>query len=195
MDHVGKDYCYIMAGGDPEMTVYHPSYTPEQDTTGIPRLMEDRNLIGPVWWQKPQPIMRHMMEMGYEGTSKFFLYTPELIAAYLTDDVCQQFYQAQRALYEAFYIWHSDNSWKLFHMLIKPLLTTKHWPEMVQAPKLTGFEYIEKNKELTAFYKNILKEAATNKVENTVITIRIEDLIKYITTEHNYAIESTRLIS
>jgi hypothetical protein len=194
MDYVGKDYCYIMAGGDPLLSVYNPSFTPEQNTDTIPRIIKEFDLIGPVWWQTPQPIMRHMMEMGYEGTSKFFLYTPELIVSYLTDEVCRQFYQAQRAMYETFFIWNKDNSWKLFQMLFKPLLTTKHWPEIVQAPKLTGFEEIEKNKELAIFHKRILKDAAGGKTDNAVIPILITDLIKYVSTPHDHALESTYLL-
>ena len=194
MDHVGKDYCYIMAGGDPLLSVYRPTFTPKQITTDIPRVIKELNLIGPVWWQTPQPIMRHMMEMGYEGTSKFFLYTPELIASYLTDDVCQQFRNASKAMYETFFMWHRDNSWMLFQMLFKPLLTTKHWPEIVQAQKLTGFEQIEKNKELTGLYKTILKEAAGGKTENAVIPVLITDLIKYVSTPHDHALESTYLV-
>jgi hypothetical protein len=193
MDYVGKNYCYIMAGGDPLLTLYHPALTPEQDTSDIPRLVGD--FIGPVWWQTPQPIMRHMMEMGYEGTSKFFLYTPELIAAYLTDEICQQFYVAQKTMYETFMIWQKTFIWRLFQMLFKPLMTTKHWPEIVQAPKFTGFEQLEKDKKRTNFYKYILREAAAGKSENTVIPILTADLIKYITTPHDHALESTYLVS
>lgn len=191
MDFVGKRNCYIMAGGDPMMTLYHPSLTPEQDMSDQSPVAG--NFYGPVWWQTPQPVMRHMMEMGYEGTSKFYLYTPELIAAYLTDKICQSFYASQTAMYESFMIWQKKNFWTLFHMLFKPLMTNKHWPEIVQNRKLTGFEEVDRDPELQKYYQYILRDAAAEKGSKSVIPIPISELINYIMTPHTHCLESVTL--
>jgi hypothetical protein len=191
MDYIGSKHCYIMAGGDPMMTLYHPVLTPGQDMSNMTPVAG--NFYGPVWWQTPQPVMRHMMEMGYEGTSKFYLYTPELIASFLTDPICKYFYASQTTMYESFMVWQKKNFWTLFHMMFKPLLTNKHWPEIIQNRKLTGFEEIDKEPDLQRYYQYLLRDAADGKGSGCVIPILMSDLIEYITTPHTHALESIPL--
>lgn len=71
MDYVCNEYCYIMAGGDVVMTPYPNVITPDRILPKIQNTVVPDTITVPTWWQTPQPIMQHMMEMGYEGTSKF----------------------------------------------------------------------------------------------------------------------------
>lgn len=187
MDFVGKDYCYIMAGGDIVMTSLLPHVAPDANLPMIP------NTRGTdlVWWQTPLPIMQHMISMGYEGTSKFYLYTPELISAYLTDPVVQDFLRARNVIYEVFMHWHPSIRmwWRLFHMLFKPMMTSREWPEMIPARKYTGFEKLQgKNYDggQEARYQEMIDTASKGKTKGQVVVTRILDLIDYIHTPHTH---------
>lgn len=196
MDFVCKDYCYIMAGGDIIFTVYNNSVTPD---IVQPKLDGFDKMSVPVWWQSGPPVMQHMLAMGYEGTSKFFLYTPELIAAYLTDPVVEDFRRAQNAVYTTHLNWHKHPKmwWKCFHYLYKPLMTAREWPELIVTRKFTGFESLYAtvdNEMLEVKYQKLLAEAAGGKSAGQAICPTIANLITYITTEHTHSLEATKYI-
>ena len=195
MDFVGNDYCYIMGGGDVIFSVYNNAFTPDLIH---PKLQGFENLTKPVWWQSGPPVMQHMLAMGYEGTSKFFLYTPELVAAYLSDPVVKDFQQAQDAIYQIYINWHRDHKmwWKCFHLLYKPLMAIREWPEMIVVRKFTGFEHLQKKingETLEVTYQKLLADAAGDDVKWQVVCPLIEDLAEYILTPHTHSLESTRI--
>lgn len=196
MDFVGKDYCYVMAGGDIVFAPYKSYVTPELDLPKLPNLTD---MNKPVWWQTPLPIMQHMMAMGYEGTSKFYLYTPEIIAAYLTDPAVTDFLNAQDVIYEVFCKWHPHARmwWRCFHMLFKPLMTQREWPEMLPARKYTGFEQLQGknfNSGQEVLYQQYINDAAGGISDGQVISTPIQDLITYVTTPHTHNLVATPLV-
>lgn len=198
MDFVGKDYCYIMGGGDIVFAPYKTYVTPDV-ADQLPTIPNLDQMVRPCWWQTPLPIMQHMMTMGYEGTSKFYLYTPEIIAAYLTDPVVTDFLNAQDTVYEVFCKWHpySRMWWRCFHMLFKPLMTQREWPEMLPARKYTGFEQLQGknfNSGKEVLYQKWVNDAAAGISDGQVITTPIPELIKYVTTPHDHNLLSTRIV-
>jgi hypothetical protein len=185
MDFVGQDFCYIMGGGDPMMQPISPDYVSKR----LPRMANGATV--PVWIQTPQPIMRHMMEQGYEGTSKYFLYTPELTVSYLTDDVCQRFYAVQEQIYEVFCnnIKHPYRWWSLFQQFYKPMMTVKNWPEIIQARKYTGFEEIYDDvKTRKGIYYKMIQKAAQGSSDSQAVVLTIPELVSYLTTPHENAL-------
>lgn len=196
MDFVGKDYCYIMAGGDIVFAPYKTYVTPDIELPTLPNL---ELMNKPVWWQAPLPIMQHMMAMGYEGTSKFYLYTPEIIASYLTDPVVSDFLNAQDVIYEVYCKWHPNSRmwWRCFHMLFKPLMTQREWPEMLPARKYTGFEQLQGknfNSGKEVYWQKLINEASGGISDGQVIPTPIKDLIKYVTTPHEHNLVATRVV-
>jgi hypothetical protein len=198
MDYICPNYCYVMAGGDIVMTSIVKGIH-ENDV--LPTLSFNKNRSVPCWWQAPLPIMQHMIEMGYEGTSKFYLYTPEIIAAYLTDDVTTDFLNAKHVVYQVFMEWFPRWSswWKLFHLLYKPLMTMREWPEMIPVRKWTGFEVLaSKTKEkpnYEAEYQHILNMSSGGSTKGQAVITPIEDLIKYVTTPHDDSLFAEKLIN
>lgn len=196
IDFVAKDYCYIMGGGDVIFSIYHNGCTPD---IVQPKLERFENLTKPVWWQSGPPVMQHMLTIGCEGTSKFFLYTPELVASYLSDPVVKDFQRTQDAIYQIYIGWHKNHKmwWKCFHMLYKPLMTFREFPEMIVVRKFTGFENLQKtvNEEmLDVTYQRILTEAAGAKVKGQIVCPLITDLLDYLLTPHTHSLEATRFV-
>ena len=203
MDQFCPDYCYIMAGGDIVFTPYANVVTPDITLPKITNTVNPDAITIPVWWQTPQPIMQHMLEMGYEGTSKFFLYTPELMAAYLQDKVVSDFLENKHVIFQTFTRWFprpKDIWWRCFHMMYKPILVKHHFPEIIANRKLTGFEEIEKinskNGPRTLFetYQKKINIASKGVNFGQVIVPTVEELIEYITTPHTHSLEATKLL-
>lgn len=201
MDFLGKDYCYIMAGGDIMFHPYQAWITPDIEQPLMP--FTNGKLTVPCWWQKPQPILQHMIASEYEGTSKFFLYTPELILSYLKDPAVQDFLNiANHGIpYPIAIQWlKGKDLWKLFQMIIKPMMTMREWPEMIPARKYTGFEKLQKMRDRTdeesryELYEKMLSEADGGKTAGQVVAIPIVDLIKYVETPHTEPLYATKLL-
>ena len=201
MDFVGPDYCYIMAGGDIVFCPYKSGMTPDLQLPRIPNVLN--GIVNtPVWWYGTQPIMQHMIESGFEGTSKFFMYTPELLLSFLKDPVVRDFINAVNPIYEVYISWSiPENWWKCFQMLIKPMVTMREWPEMIPARKYTGFEMLDKarsensNISMSKMYHTLLLEAAKEvQHNNQLIATTMPDLIKYLETPHDHPLVSTRLV-
>lgn len=183
MDVVGSNYCYIMAGGDIMMYPWPEAKARKHD---LPMLTD--RITEAVWTQKPVPVLQHMLEQGYEGTSKFFLYTPELIASYLLDPVTEKFIALQNSILVSFCeVTQMENWWKCWQNLFKPMMTHTHWPEMIPAPKYTGFEGLNRTYAFPGkirLYQELLNSATMGQ-GRTEIMITIPDLIKYVTTKHD----------
>ena len=171
-------YYYIMAGGDP---VFYPL---KPGTRNI-ELMTDKCTV-PCWIEGPVPIMQYMIDKEYEGCSKFYLYTPELHVSYLNDHVVTEFLRTKKIIYENFIEWfpHENMWWKVFQNIFKPILTTKHFPEIIPAKKFTGFEGIYRQVSIPSninIYKNLINNAVKDISNSKSVIIPIEDIVPYLT--------------
>lgn len=113
-------HAYINGGGDPQLSKY------EDPETGETTLSYS---LGPT------PIQQYMINNGIEGCLKFFMYTPEQIAAYLDHPVFHAYDAAQGSI-------HDRTSWDYFTYCVKPMMYINEWPEIIQRKKFTGFEII-----------------------------------------------------
>jgi hypothetical protein len=117
-------HAYINGGGDPQLNKYIDS------ETGMVTL---KYSLGPT------PIQQYMINNGIQGCLKFFMYTPEQIAAYLNHPIIHAFNDAQESIFEPVNqdIWVNN-----FAHCIKPMMYIGEWPELVQRRKFTGFERV-----------------------------------------------------
>lgn len=113
-------HAYINGGGDPQLLKY------KDPETGVAELAYE---LGPT------PIQQYMINNNIEGCLKFFMYTPEQIAAYLDHPVFHAFDAAQEAIQDR-------TSWDYFTYCVKPMMYVDQWPELLQRKKFTGFEQI-----------------------------------------------------
>ena len=90
----------------------------------------------------PTPIQQHLIKYGIEGCTKFFMYSPELIMAYLDHPAVKGLRAAHQAVYSAFDSVKpgAGHTWACFNYFIKPCMYVEQFPELVQAMKYTGFE-------------------------------------------------------
>lgn len=129
VEKFGRQYSFIMGGGDP-------------------------NILKPPDWRKPgrdillvsfgpNPIQQHLIKYGYEACTKFFMYTPELVASYLDNHITKAFYAAQTSIYDTYTRHYPQPEWwKCFNYYIKPMMYMEQWPGLVQRKKFTGFEAV-----------------------------------------------------
>lgn len=174
-------YYYIMAGGDP---VFYPLMHHKAVEHGIPMMTNQCSV--PCWLEGPVPIMQYMIDNEYEGCSKFYLYTPELHVSYLTDPVTTEFLRTKEIIYDNFLEWfpYPDKWWKIFQNIFKPILTTKHFPEIIPAKKFTGFEGIYRQQSVPSMinvYAELLEKSVAGVSDNKTIVIPIEDIVPYLT--------------
>ena len=117
-------HAYINGGGDP---VVRTGYN-------------DQGEIELTYSLGPTPIEQYMIDHNIEGCLKFFMYTPELIAAYLDNPVIHAYNAAREAFPPA-------KAYVYFTYVIKPMMYASEWPEMIVRKKNTGFEkYVFLNK-------------------------------------------------
>lgn len=122
-------HAYVNGGGDPTLS-----------------WMTDERGGGLYYSLMPTPIQQYMINNGIEGCLKFFMYSPEQIAAYLIHPTMQSYAQSCQTLHDGY---RGPN---LFTFVIKPMMYLDQWPELVQRKKQTGFEevqYFRKVRELT----------------------------------------------
>lgn len=184
MDHACKDHCFIMAGGD--MMMFSISYK-SGSLYGL-KTFEER-FTEPCHIEQPVPILQHMIQNGYEGTSKFWLYTPELIASYLTDKVTQDYFNTFDVVMSAWMDQTSEKwNWKLFHWFYKPLMTYREFPEMVRSRKFTGYENLYPGMNdvpsRMSVYSQLLKNATKGLGADNAIVVPMSKMVEYITTPH-----------
>ena len=113
-----KTHAYINGGGDPILLI-RANEDGTQDLT---------------YTLMPLPIQQVMMDKGIEGCLKFFMYTPELIAAYLDHPVMHAYHNARQAI-------PPKDSYDHFTYCVKAMMYCSEWPELVARKKNTGFEY------------------------------------------------------
>ncbi len=184
MDTVCQDHCYIMAGGDIMMTVLYREYAEK-----IGRKIINNRFSEPIWWESPVPVMQHMIANGYEGTSKFWLYTPELMLAYLNDPVTQMFLKNFDVIMDSYLDISNIKPWRCFHYLYKPIMTGREFPEIIRSKKYTGYENMYNDgfqiPGRITVYNKLLASAVEDLKMNQAITLPIADLIKYLSTPHS----------
>jgi hypothetical protein len=73
------------------------------------------------------------------------MYTPEIVGAYLNNQIMLGFSASHRTIFDAF-DQISDftirDRWKCFSYFIKPLFYHEQWPELPHRKKFTGFEFV-----------------------------------------------------
>jgi hypothetical protein len=185
MDLVGKDHCYIMAGGDP---VFHTMKSNKAPKYGLKTYMNGHS--EPYWGESPVPIMQHMISNDYEGTSKFFMYTPELMARYLKDPIVTDFLNTADIILDAYsVVTKGAKTWRCFQTLFKPIMTYREFPEMIRTMKYTGYENMYAGAEnipaRMSVYESMLAESLKDSGPKQEIFCPIEKLISYLTTEHD----------
>ena len=125
-------HAFIMAGGD---VVVSRLFTRKHDKDEL------------ITSFGPTPIQQHLLKNDIEGCTKFYMYSPELIAAYLNHPVMNGFIAGHQSIYSAFTAvpeWqHAGNWWYAFNLFVKPLMYAEQFPEMLHRQKYHGFENAE----------------------------------------------------
>ncbi len=135
------------------------------------------------WRHKPTPILQHLISNNLEGTTKFFMYTPELIASIINSPIIKQFAEIQDSAYSATYI-ARKNFWQIYNNIPKQMLYKENWPEMNIVPKYHGFENAELSKKIRNNISQINAEITANNSEK-VIHLNYSELSDYLTFEEN----------
>lgn len=157
-------YSYIMAGGD-------VSITKRYDGADDPLI----TLFSPT------PIQQHLLKYNIEGVTKFFMYTPELIASYLDNDIMQAFYGANPTIYDTYTTAKGVQPgtwWWCFNLFIKPLFYVQQWPELLQQRKYTGFEGLTDR--LVQSRKRFEELHAAYDMPRRKIIVRIDELVDHL---------------
>lgn len=197
MDFVCPDYHYIMGGGDATVSPVIATKFPDKQIPTIKTHIPNQTVA--TWSQRSSPIMQHMVEMGYEGTSKFFLYTPELMIAYLKSDTMTNFLMAQEVIYD---FWCRGfpaelSWWKCYHYLYKPFMVLTEWPEVIPVRKFTGFEHLygpEFNTGKIREYDAIVTSYSKGVTGNQSVVLTVQELIEYVETPHTHSLLAIRVI-
>jgi hypothetical protein len=131
-----KDYSMLMAGGDLvlEKIINH--------ATG--------GFIPGLWVTfSPVPILQALIDRDIPGTTKFFMYSPELLLSYLDNQVVQGFRMCQDPMFENYKRIHTASgpnkkvfTGGLWTHYLKPMIYATNWPEMQIRPKYHGFEHL-----------------------------------------------------
>jgi len=156
-----KDGTFIMAGGDVQLN----SYSTEQSEL--------------CWAHKPTPILQHLINNNLEGTTKFFMYTPELISSIINSVIVKQFVEIQDSAYSSTYV-PRKKFWQIYNNIPKQMLYKKNWPEMLVVPKYHGFETAELSAEITKKLCEINTEIAFDNSEKSIL-ISFSELSDYLT--------------
>lgn len=115
-----ETHAYINGGGDP---ILLKTTDPE---TGIEHT---------IYQLGPTPIEQYLIENNLEGCLKFFMYTPEQIAAYLNHPIFHYYNNIRSAI-------DDKSGYTFFTYCVKTMMYTAEWPELLVRKKYTGFEKI-----------------------------------------------------
>jgi len=194
IDAVGKDYCYVSGEGKINVVPYNNNATPEINLTKM-----NNGLTVPVWWRGTSPIMQHLIDNDYEGTTSFFMYTPEIILSLLEHSVIAGFLNAQDQLYDVFSGWitHPTNRWKLYEYFYKPTAIINNWPELAQRRKYIGFETMwdtENGKTELTSYQKLISTCVNGQYKTEAVITPIANLIKHLKGEETLEFKSTKVV-
>lgn len=183
LEQFTRDGIFIMAGGDLQLTRYKIG-EPTYDTTDgllINPLSSTAPMTKCTWGSHPTPILQHLISQGVMGTTKYFMYSPELIASVVLSKEVESFVNIQDVLYSTALVPRSK-FWLLYNYIAKSQLYANNWPELILRPKYHGFEFVEKNIEYSKLKKQAIKEYS---VENDKkgIYIEYEELKEYFSSD------------
>lgn len=164
VEKFGNQYSFIMGGGDPNILKPHDWRQPGRDFLFVSL--------------SPNPIQQHLIKYGYEACTKFFMYTPEMVAAYLDNHITNAFYAAQTSIYDTFTRHYQKSEWwKCFNYYVKPMLYLEQWPGLVQRKKFTGFEAVPEMAEIRQLIYDATKPF---KIDQKLIHVKLPDFIKHL---------------
>lgn len=144
VEKFGSQYSFIMGGGDPNILKPYDWRKPDRDFLYVSF--------------SPNPIQQHLIKYKYEGCTKFFMYSPELVASYLDNHIVNAFYKAQTSIYDTYTRHYPPKEWwKCFNFYIKPLMYVEQWPGLVQRKKFTGFEAVPEMEEIRQIVADAIK--------------------------------------
>lgn len=116
------DHCYVMAAGDMK-----PSYDEEAGQMGFS--------IGAT------PVVQYQINRELEAVTRFFMYSPEMLAAHLNHPIIKLTEQCVEAIAAASEFGYTS---ELYTHATKPLIYADAWGDaLVHTPKFTGFERVE----------------------------------------------------
>jgi hypothetical protein len=194
IDALGKNYCYVSGEGKINILPYNNNITPDLNLNKM-----ENGLTVPVWWRGPTPIMQHLIDNVYEGTTSFFMYTPEIILSLLEHPIVSGFLNAQDQLYSAFADWTNRpaDRVRLYDYFYKTMVIINSWPEINQRRKYTGFEKMwnnaDCNKELVS-YQTTLSKCVNKQYKSEAVIIPINDLINHLKGVQTLEFKSTRVV-
>jgi hypothetical protein len=142
-----KDYTMLMAGGDMVLEK-------------IINVATQRFIPGLWVTNSPVPILQALIDREIPGTTKFFMYSPELIHSYLDNQVVNGFRACQDPMFDNYYNIQSGKkifTGGIWTHYMKPMIYATNWPEMQIRPKYHGFEHLNGYiKDTRALYRNML---------------------------------------
>lgn len=195
MDLVCPEHCLVMAEGFFNITPYDSGITPNLK----PPLMKN-NLTVPVWWQDPQPLAQHMINNGYQGTSCFLMYSPEILVSFFDHPLLEFYFRTQDQLYDIFDEMIGEKThtrWKLFEYFYKPARIINSWPEIAQGRKYTGFEEMWNNDSDRAMmyrYKKLISSGLPTACKNQAVISTVADLIAHLKGQKTKEFISTEVL-
>ena len=171
------DGLFIMGGGDVQLSRYIIEY----DNTVEIHNSDSYNYTDCCWKNGPTPILQHLIQNKLYGTTKFFMFSPELIASIICSNEVKSFVQIQDALFSPSFV-QRKYYWKLYNNIAKTMLYRNNFPELIVKPKYHGFETIEKDPYFLRLKKTVIQENLNLNSEK-VIMLDYYELYEYFTTE------------
>jgi hypothetical protein len=148
-------HAFIIGGGDPLLT-----RSVDQDTV-------ESSLI---YSLDPTPIQQYMINHEIQAVQRFFMYTPEQIAAYLDHPVMHYYNNARDAL-------DGRDTRDYFINCVKPMMYSDEWPEIIQRKKNTGYETVPYLHELFMCVDRVTSHINP---ESKSVVLKYEELLDHL---------------
>lgn len=179
LEQFTRDGIFIMAGGDLQLTRYKIGEAKYDLTEGM--MVNSLSSAAPMttctWGSHPTPILQHLISQGTLGTTKYFMYSPELIASVVLSPEVESFVGIQDILFSTAFV-PRNKFWLLFNYIPKSQLYKRNFPELILNPKYHGFEFVERDLE----YKRLRAKAITQYSslnDKKGIYLTYEELVDY----------------
>lgn len=174
LEQYTRDGIFIMGGGDLQLTRYK---TGEAQYDYVYGAAKPAPMTPCTWSNRPTPILQHLIAQGTYGTTKYFMYTPEMMASVVLSPEVEAFVGIQDAIFSTALI-QRKNFWKLFNFIPKTQLYRRNFPELILNPKYHGFEVVEKNNQYKRLKRQTVAEYAVLNNEKGVF-LTYEELVDY----------------
>lgn len=179
LEQYTRDGIFIMAGGDLQLTRYKIG-EPKYDLTNgmmVNTLSSAAPMTTCTWGSSPTPILQHLISQGTLGTTKYFMYSPELIASVVLSPEVESFVGIQDILFSTAFV-PRNKFWLLFNYIPKSQLYKRNFPELILNPKYHGFEFVEKEEEYKRLKQQAISEYSKQN-DKKGIYITYEELVDY----------------